>query len=385
MRAANPVSAAELRGSTGSEEIALAMQRAIAIGSSPSRPVAAGDGVAYELSLGCGPASAGLFRRRGFALGFGAGLACLAALAALLILGNSVGGSGGPAFAAAAIEVAEANPRLLVTAPGWSVTDAGEFEAGEGEVSFGDGTHRLAVNWYPARFYRRYLRDRALVSSPGASTLLGQKATTIRYALNGGGAEYATMLSPQGPVFVEIRAGLGSRAEYDAVLHSLRRVSVDTWLGAMPKSVVGPDDRAEVVGRMLRGVPLPPGFDLAALEGEDSVLSHYQLAVKVAGTISCGWVESWLAAIKAADGPRAREAVEAMATSHHWAMMPALVKGGGWSANVWSAASALATGQINQGAAGQVVNPDGTGYRLGPAWAVGLNCTSRYWRHPLQP
>jgi hypothetical protein len=229
------------------------------------------------------------------------------------------------------------------------------------------------------------LRDRALVSTPETSTLLGQTATTIRYSLNTGGAEYATMLSPQGAVFVEVRGGLDSRAEYEALLRSLRQVDVDTWLAAMPQSVVSPDVRSAVVARMLRGVPLPPGFDLATLKGEDSVLNHYQLAVKVAGMVSCGWVESWLAATKAGDGSQAREAVEAMATSHHWPMMPTLIKGGGWSGNVWNAAEAIATGHINRGAAGELVNPDGSGYKLGPAWAMGLNCTSRYWRHPLKP
>jgi hypothetical protein len=370
MRAANPASASELRGSIGDEELSSAMQRAIAAGGSPTQPI---PGRFFR-------------RRRGAAIALGAGLACLAAIAVLLLFGGgSVRGGSGPEFAAAAIEVAEVNPRLLVTEPGWAVTDAGEFEADEGEVSFGDGAHRFDVHWYPARYYRRYLRDRALVSIPETSRLLGHTATTIRYGLNSGGAEYATMLSPQGAVFVEVRGGLDSRAEYEAVLHSLRQVDVDAWLAAMPPNVVRPQARGAVVTKMLGGVPLPPGFDLAALKGEDSVLNHYQLAVKVAGAVSCGWVESWLAATNAGDGSRAQEAVEAMATSHHWAMMPTLIEGGGWSANVWSAADSIASGHVDRGAAGEVVNPDGSGYKLGPAWAVGLNCTSRYWRHPLKP
>jgi hypothetical protein len=385
MRAANPVSAAELRSAIDGAELAGAMQRAIAAGDA-SQPIPAGDRTAGEYAIRAGSTPWRVLRRRGVALGLGAGLACLAVIVALLLFGgDSVGGGGEPAFAEAAIEVAEANPRLLVTQPGWKVTDAGEFEAGEGEVTFGDGDHRLDIHWYPARYYRRYLRDRALVSTPETSRLLGHTATTIDYGLSQGGAEFATMLSPQGPVFVEVRGALDDQAEYEAILHSLRPVAVDTWLAAMPRSVVGPDHRAAVVGRMLRGVPLPPGFDLAALEGEGSVLNHYQLAVKVAGEVSCGWVETWLAATKAGDGERAEEAVDAMATSHGWPMMPTLIKGGGWSGNVRNAAHAIATGHVDRGAAGELVNPDGSGYKLGPAWAVGLNCTSRYWRRPLSP
>jgi hypothetical protein len=279
MRAANPASAAELRGSIDDEELSRAMHRAIATGSSTAQP--SGDRF--------------LRRRRGVAIALGAGLACLAAIAMLLLFGGgSMRGGRGPEFATAAIAVAEVNPRLLVTEPGWAVTDAGEFEADEGEVSFSDGTHRFDVHWYPARFYRRYLRDRALVSTPETSKLLGHTATTIRYGLNSGGAEYATMFSPQGAVFVEVRGGLDSRAEYEAILDSLRQVDVDTWLAAMPPNVVRPQARGAVVDKMLREVPPPPGFDLAALEGEDSVLNHYQLPSRwparspVAGS-KAGW------------------------------------------------------------------------------------------------
>jgi hypothetical protein len=223
-----------------------------------------------------------------------------------------------------------------------------------------------------------------LVSRPETSKLLGHTATTVRYWNRRGADEYATMLSPQGPVFVEVRGALRSHAEYEEILHSLRRVDVDTWLSAMPANVVRPEARAAVVERMLRGVPLPPGFDRDKLVGEESVLNHYQLAVKVAGTVSCGWVESWLSATRSGDGKRAHEAVAAMATSHGWPMMPLLIKGGGWSGNVWHAAHEIESGHLNRGEAGELVNPDGTGYRFGPAWAMELNCTSRYWRRSLQ-
>jgi hypothetical protein len=366
MRAANPVSAATLRKELADEALAEAMRRAMAGGSvplvDPSPP-----------------------RRRTTALAFGAGLACLALVAVLFLLGGgSVGGSGQPAFAAAAIEVAEANPRLLVTASGWSVTDAGEFERDEGEVTFANGDRQFTIHWYPAHLYRSYLRDRATVSTPQRSTLLGRTATTIRYDLNGGGAEYATMLAPQGPVFIETRGNVGDRTAYDAVLHSLRPVDVETWLAAMPPSVVGPDVRVRVVKRMLHGVPLPPGFDSAALEGEDSVLNHYQLAVKVASSVTCGWFESWLSATKAGDGASADQAVAAMSTWRHWPMTP-IIGHGGWAMNLKMAAEELADSNVDNGPAGRVVNPDGSGYELGPSWAVWLNCTDRTWRHPIKP
>lgn len=381
MREANPAAARELREAVDEETLARAMQRAIADGDAPSRPIPAGDRAANDYGSHGG-------HRRGLALALGAGLACLAAVATLLIFGGgSVGGSGQPAFAAAAVKFAETNPRLLVTEPGWMVTDAGEFEADEGEVTFSDGEHRFTVHWYPARFYRSYLRDRAMVSRPERSVLLGRTATTVRYYLGPAGAEYATMLAPEEPdgrVFVEVRGRLENPAEYDAVTRSLRPVGVEAWLTAMPRSVVVPEARTAVIRRMLRGVPLPPTFDRAALEGEGSVLSRYQLAVKVAGTVSCGWFESWFAAKKAGDQRRVREAVQAMSRWPDWPMV-ALVDGGGWAANVKAAARALATGKVDRGTAGSVVHPDGSGYELGPAWAVMLNCSEHYWRRPIEP
>ncbi|HWA55338.1 MAG TPA: hypothetical protein VG816_14305, partial [Solirubrobacterales bacterium] len=261
-----------------------------------------------------------------------------------------------------------------------------EFEKDEGEVTFARGDRSFAVHWYPARLYRSYLRDRSHVSAPQRSTLLGRAATTVRYGVDRNGAEdFATILAPDGPVFVEARGAIGDRAAYDAVLSSLRPVDVDTWLGAMPRSVVGPDARARVVERMLRGVPLPPNFDRSALQEEDAVMDHYQLAVKVAGTVSCGWFESWLRAKKKGDEPRAREAVAAMSTWRKWPMTPPLIEGGGWGMNLKMAAEELAAGRVGRGPAGRMVNPDGSGYEFGPAWATMLNCTDRYWRHPFEP
>jgi hypothetical protein len=377
LRAANPVPVEELRATIDGEHLRRAAAAAISLGEAGNAqepaPQSPRDG--FRLPR----ISAGGSRRRGRRATLVGSLAAVGLIALVVLLVGGPVNRNHPTFAAAAIAVAEANPRLLVTSPGWSVTNAGEFEAGEGEVTFSDGTHHLSINWYPARMYRSYLRDRAMVSPPKTSRLLGQVATTVHYF----STEYATMLFPQGPVFVEVRGRLGSHAEYVAVLHSLRHVGVDTWLAAMPANVVRPEVRAAAIERMLRSVPLPPGFDVAQLEQGNWVANHYQLAVKVAGSVSCGWVESWLAATKAGDQARAHEAVEAMATSRHWPMMPLLIKGGGWSGNVWHAADALASGHVDRGASGAVVRPDGSGYMVGPSWALGLNCTSRYWRRPF--
>lgn len=386
MREANPVDAAALRGELGEKEIGRAMAAAIGAAAAPRDPIPAGDAFAAGLE----PRSRRLPLRSAALV---AGLAAMIA-AVLLVAGAFSGGGAHPSYAAAAIEVAEANPRLLVTAPGWRVVDAGEFEPDSGETTFGDGRRTLELHWYPARFYRSYLRDRAEVSPPRRSRLLGRTATTVDY----GRGDYATMIAPVGAVFVEVRGRLGDHAAYEEVVHSLRAVDVDTWLAAMPASVVSPDARADAVAAMLRGIPYPPGFDPARLESETAVLNHYDLGVRVADAISCGWVESWLAAQASGDGAAAREAVEAMSGSRHWPLLlrmeraakrsspPNLRHGpaaSGWSQNIWHAAAELRRGHLNRGFGEALVRPDGSGYRIGPAWATELQCTARIRRVPF--
>jgi hypothetical protein len=56
----------------------------------------------------------------------------------------------------------------------------------------------------------------------------------------------------------------------------------------------------------------------------------------------------------------------------------------GWGANIREAARGIASDDLNFGPAGTVVNPDGRGYELGPAWSVALHCRPR-WQRPLTP
>lgn len=365
MRAANPVSTPELREAISEEELRRAMGRAIAAGEVANAREDAGMSRRFPL------------RRRVSGIALGAGAACGAALTALaLVVGLPGGGGGGPSFAAAAIEVAEANPRLLVTAPGWSVSRADQFAADSGEITFSDGSHKLDVVWYPARSYRSYLRDRATVSKPTHSRLLGRAATTVDY----GREEYATMLAPRGPVFVEVRGRLGSPERYEAILRSLRPVDVESWLAAMPPSVVTPDGRAAAVEKALRGVPLPPGLDLATLQAADVVRGPYQLVAEATGAVACGWVESWIAARRSGDSRAAAAAVEAMSTWRDWPALRSKQMRRGWAENIRQAANRLARARLGYGAAGIEVRADGREFEYGPQWSMALGCKPHYRR-----
>lgn len=373
MRSANPVSSSELRSAIGDDALDRALNRAIALGESSPDRTAAEEGPSDKRSGRI------FFGRRRARISLGAGLACVAVGAAVvLIAGGSVSGRGEPEYAAAAIEVAEANPRLLVTEPGWTVTRAFQFEPPEGEMTFSDGSHHLDVHWRPAELYESYRRDRADVSSSVSSRLLGRAATTVHY----GRGEYATMLAPQGPVFVEIRGRLESKQAYESLLRSLRPVDIDTWLAALPASIVRPGDRASTVESMLREAPLPPGFDIAALSGESSFLDGKQLAMKVGSAVACGWFDSWVAAKRAGDEAAAVEAAKVMLAARDWPIMQRMASyqmGSSWVNHMMRYSRQIEYGSLKLGPSAFGVE-GGVYYGYGPSYALHLGCDSAYKR-----
>jgi hypothetical protein len=372
MRAANPISVSQLRGSIGEAELAAAMRRAIAIGESPAEPISAGDRVAAESKSAAHRPRRFVFEHRSLSLGLG--LACVVLAAAVFLLTggsvDSVRDGGHPTYAAAAVKVAEANPRLLVTAPGWSIVHARGFEVDSGELiykhggqpAFGPDAPQLELDWYPARFYRSYLRDRAAGTSRGqvtpvVSTLLGIKATTFHYA--GQRPNFSTILAPQGSVVVEIHASLGREA-YEAVLRSLRQVGVDAWLAAMPTEVVQPATRSAAIGQMLRQLPVPPGFDPSVLQSDSVLSDRFMLGKAVAGAVACEWLRRWAAATREGSDAAAREAVDALGTARRWPVLLRMVRergfegnvlplhGQGWPSQIVAAGREIAAGHLNR-------------------------------------
>jgi hypothetical protein len=372
MGALNPVLANEIDATISDGDVELALEQSIRRGErgAQGRP-------RFERTRS-------ILGGRRMMLGAAAGLACAGAVAAAIVLsdasstGTSSAGTSSdhPTIAPAALRAAEANPRLLVTAPGWKVTRADEFDTDSGEMNFSNGSHELQITWYPARYYQRYLDDRANVSQPETSTLLGQTATTVDY----GNDDYATMLSPEGDVFVEIRGSVGDRQAYDTLLQSVQRADVDAWLAAMPASVVQPSEHADVVDRMLKDVPLPPGLDLEALRTDTSVLDHYQLGAKLMSAVGCGWLESWLAATKAGDEATAREAVDAMATASDSAILNEMGTDGAYPQVFRQYAHEIQAGHLDTGSSGSETLENGTTYEFGPAYATALGCDTQYKR-----
>lgn len=334
------------------------------------------------------------------------------------VLAFSMRRVGGREIAAAAVEVAEANPRLLVTLPGWSIVHARSFEVDTGALSYEEEGHRLHgpgghgrhldLTWYPARFYRSRLREDGHacchVSTPVTSILLGQRATSFAYP--GQHPNFTTILSPQGNVFIEVSGSLGGKQEFEALLHSLRRVGVDAWLSAMPAEVIGPAARSAAITRMLRGIAVPPGFDPSALnfrsipvppgsdgsplQSESALTDRFMLAKSLTGAVACGWLQRWLSATRAGDGAAARESVDAMATAPHWPVLLQMVRekgyrghtlpphGQGWPSEILTAAREIARGHLRRRPAARTIHVQGhpAGFRVpaGAAPATVMGC-----------
>ena len=268
-----------------------------------------------------------------------------AAIVVIALIGfGSPGTEERPAFAKGAIEVAEANPRLLVTEPGWSVTHANWiFGPTHGSMIFSDGEHELEATWTPAKDHRLFVNDRRRDAAESREIeVSGRKGILYGYD----GTDFTTIFEPEGPVYLEVRGDLGSRGRYLEVLRSLEPVDVETWLSALPPEVVQPEARVSVVEGMLEGIPLPPDFDRERLEesGPANVSDRYQLGAYVTQAAMCAWLDRWTEAKQAGDAEVEAEAVEAMLTSKDWPILKEIAQEGGWSQSVWEHADLVAAG-----------------------------------------
>lgn len=331
LRAADPVDLTELEPVVAPLRERI-KRRAIERGSLPAVPIPAGDRVAIE---GGARRAGGRARRRWPAIGL-ASFACAAVLAVVIVFSGGsidpVGRGSYPGFAEAAVKVAEANPRLLVTAPGWKVVEARSFKPTVGQIYFGDGKERIYLDWLPAAYYKESrAKSGPRVGQVSTSTVAGRRATTIHEERGGVlGSYFQTTFPPEGGVFVSIQGAFRERGEWERLMASVRSVGVEEWLRAMPGAIIRPGAIADEVTQMLRGVPVPPGFDASAAVGPTQLTNSFQAAKNLTQAVTCGWVERWSAARRAGDAALAGEAVDAMSGAAHWPVLLRMVREKGY-------------------------------------------------------
>jgi hypothetical protein len=256
-------------------------------------------------------------------------------------VGTGGGSGGGTAWAAPLLDIANAAPRYLVVADGWKVTRADEFAAAQGEMTFGKGRQTLELRWTPVDRYGSLVDDRKHSAQHSeAASVGGEPATLFQYD---GSTDFTTIWR-HGDHTVEARAMFPTVGDYRRVLGLLRTVDVDTWLRAMPDSVIKPTNRAAAVDQMLADMPHPPGFDAAALRDSVTVSDRYQLGAAVAGAVACGWIDSWVRATDEGDAAAARTAVDALSSSHRWAVLHEMNPDGDYPEVLWQLADAIRDG-----------------------------------------
>ena len=160
--------------------------------------------------------------------------------------------------------------------------------------------------------------------------VLGTTARVYQYEGGTPGHRDITALFRYDGRVLEFRAGAADLGAFKVLLASLARVDTDTWLSAMPPSVVKTGDRASTVKRMLQGVALPPGFEASDVEGEGLTKDRYQLGAAVLGAVSCRWFARWGDARADGDRAKEREAVAAMQTAKDWPVLRQMASEGGY-------------------------------------------------------
>jgi hypothetical protein len=134
-------------------------------------------------------------------------------------------------------------------------------------MSFVKGDGSIGLYWRPAAEHAHFLRDRAVGADHTTVDVLDGRVDV--FASDGPSRPFRSRLFTalwlrQG-YSIELKVDAVSRtepgqtvADFERVLRSLRVVTVDEWLSAMPSSVVRPSDHDKAVAAILADIPLPP-------------------------------------------------------------------------------------------------------------------------------
>jgi hypothetical protein len=321
-------------------------------------------------------------------------LAATAAVAAVLTLLPSGDRSGGPApaFAASLVRFANASPLALLQLPDWHVVYANEEPGGYGEMHFVRGAADANGNPQGASFRNQASlagrvasldwgpvnpAGRKYIAGGHETAATGLGVTARRFVFEGGSRrafDISALLIDRGRVLT-FRATVTDMAMFRAELHALGAVDTATWLRAMPPSVVKSADSGATIRLMLKGIPLPPGFDAARIRGARLVHDRYQLGTAVTGTVACMWIADWNRARGTGDTATVRRAIAAMATAPGWPILREMDREGAWPQVLISYAQAMPTGRVHldRGQPGHpLIAAANAGLGCGYEWGISL-------------
>jgi hypothetical protein len=358
-------------------------------GPSPNEVRAARTRLQLELDAASGARRWRSWHRGRIVLGSATAIA-LAALAIVILAAGDVSAPA-PAYGAELVRFAESTPLLLLEEPGWRVAYVNEDRRGpgmppEGQMEFVTGSQatlaarltraqakhhvlppavlkdrqsRVELTWKDSRrsklvwhngklgfsAYDPYYKKRVTFYEPGQAfktTIagLGTVAYVDPHAENPrlkGEPGNRSMVAfwTEGGNLLELRASVPDLAAFEERLGWLTKVDSQTWLDAMPASVVKAADHETAVREMLKGIPVPDSFKPSRVPDTDLTTDRYQLGAAVTGTVSCLWLRQWGEGRRTGDEAAASEAVRAMRTSKRWPILREMAKEGAYPQVVW--------------------------------------------------
>lgn len=290
------------------------------------------------------------------------------------------------------VAAVEPLPTLSVHLDGWEValldpvtTSYGELRFGPAGTGGGQPLGVLYVDWAPAGEYDERVSNAEADQGPGTrGTVMGQPAVTFSSPVGEGeavedpsvleepeatgepsgaapadagdaageasgqelppGARHNVTIWVLGDHVLQARGLFASQEEYDEALAALQEDPPEAWLAALPAGAVLPSERIAAANEMVADIPVPTGLEFEGLATDEVVLTtRYHLGAEVTGAVACGWIGSWVAAREAGDELAAKAAVDAMATSHDWAVLAEMNEEGDWPEVVWELADAMPT------------------------------------------
>jgi hypothetical protein len=316
----------------------------------------------------------------------------VAAAAIVLLVGGRGTGSPTPAYGAELIRFAESTPLLLLEGPGWRVQNVSEAargpyqpasSRGAGSMEFVTGRpipydhitvtanvtesgmappsvrqRKVELSWRHGKLEFPGLVVQSIeLPVLGTTAQVNTRAEKIYiYTRTGkrviyqGGPGDRTMAATwrEDGYVLELRAAVPNLAAFEERLEWLSRVDSQTWLEAMPSKVVKAADHDAAVREMLKGIPLPGGFNSSLIPGNGLTTNRSQVGAAVTNTVSCLWFRQWGEARRTGNHAKELEAERAMATAKHWPILDQMAKEGEHPL-IWELAADMPSGEGRRG------------------------------------
>jgi hypothetical protein len=303
--------------------------------------------------------------RRKFSLGVAVAVAAVAAVTVVPFGGG--GGGPTPAFAAALVRFANSTPRLLLQIPGWHVVFVEQDPSGGGEMHFARG--RVNAQGVPASsltgepsLLDRYaqlnwgtnLIERRFIQSGRQNIPTGLGVPVRRLQLEGRAHGWMDVIASLifGHREVSLRVTVKNMSDLRSSLLALTQVDATTWLEAMPPSVIKSANAGPAIRQMLKGIPLPPGFEATKIPGVNTTQTNYYLGTELTGAVACTWIADWNQARSSHSTAAESRAIAAMATAPKWPVFRWMSRQGAWPQVLISYAKAMRNGELTEGRPG---------------------------------